>query len=178
MSYPIWWSMVNRFNRSNYLFLIVFMLQMLANGWDAWDDLSHHVVSTHLSMNVLLALLSFVGLLVLWGQFVGRGRDLNALSQELLDVKLSLGQQQAQAAKLMGELSVIIHQQFDLWHLSDAEKEVALLLLKGLSLEEISLVRGRAEKTVRQQASNVYSKASVSGRHALSAYFFEDLLGK
>ncbi len=90
--------------------------------------------------------------------------------------QVSLGKTEEKTARLMGELSAIIHRQFDAWHLSEAEKEIALLLLKGLSLEEIAAVRSRSEKTVRQQASAIYTKAGVSGRHALSAYFFEDLL--
>lgn len=51
-----------------------------------------------------------------------------------------------------------------------------MLLLKGLSFKEIASVRDTMEKTVRQQASTIYRKANVSGRHAFSAWFIEDLL--
>jgi DNA-binding NarL/FixJ family response regulator len=67
--------------------------------------------------------------------------------------------------------------QFTDWHLTPSEKEVALLLLKGLSFREIALLRNTAEKTVRQQASEIYQKSDVTGRHGLSAWFFEDFLG-
>jgi DNA-binding CsgD family transcriptional regulator len=77
------------------------------------------------------------------------------------------------ARKTLGE---IMAQQFDDWGLSKSEKEVGLLLLKGLSLKEIAIVRGTAEKTIRQQASSVYQKSGVSGRHAFSAWFIEDFL--
>jgi len=163
---------------SNLLFFSVFLLSMLANGWDAWDDLAHHGASAHLTLNILLMVLSFVGLLAVWRQFSQRGIELALAKASLTVAQTSLGKTEAQAAKLMGELSGMIHRQFDVWQLSDAEKEVALLLLKGLSLEEIAVIRGRAEKTVRQQASAIYNKAGIAGRHALSAYFFEDLLGK
>ncbi len=66
--------------------------------------------------------------------------------------------------------------QFDAWSLTPAEKDVALLLVKGLSLEEIARVRESGAKTVRQHAANVYAKAKLEGRHQLAAYFFEDLL--
>lgn len=161
---------------SNLLFFVVFLLTMLGNGWDAWDDLSHHGASAHLSINILLAIAAFIGLIVLWRQFASRGMELAMARDALKAAQVSLGKTEAQTARLMGELSAIIHRQFDTWHLSDAEKEIALLLLKGLSLEEIAALRSRSEKTVRQQASAIYNKASVSGRHALSAYFFEDLL--
>jgi DNA-binding CsgD family transcriptional regulator len=51
-----------------------------------------------------------------------------------------------------------------------------LLLLKGLSFNEISAIRETKEKTVRQQASEIYKKAGVVGRHAFAAWFFEDFL--
>ena len=66
--------------------------------------------------------------------------------------------------------------QFEAWRLTPAEKDVALLLVKGLSLEEIAGVRESGAKTVRQHAANVYAKAKLEGRHQLAAYFFEDLL--
>jgi len=74
------------------------------------------------------------------------------------------------------ELGLVLKEQFKDWNLTLTEGEVAMLLLKGLSFKEIAAVRDTMEKTVRQQASAVYKKANVSGRHAFSAWFIEDLL--
>jgi DNA-binding CsgD family transcriptional regulator len=60
--------------------------------------------------------------------------------------------------------------------LTAAEREVGLLILKGLSYKEIAIIRNVSEKTVRLQAHTLYRKAKLSGRAALSAYFLEDLL--
>jgi DNA-binding NarL/FixJ family response regulator len=57
-----------------------------------------------------------------------------------------------------------------------SEREVGLLLLKGLSLKDIAVVRGASEATVRQQAQAIYRKADLAGRAELSAFFLEDLL--
>ncbi len=73
-------------------------------------------------------------------------------------------------------LSRAIARQLDQWRLSEAEKEVAFLLLKGLSLKDIARVRRTAEKTARVQSSAVYAKSGIGGRSALSAFFLEDLL--
>lgn len=78
--------------------------------------------------------------------------------------------------ELIGGLGQAINAQFDVWGLTPAEREVGLLLLKGLSLREIAVIRDASERTVRQQASAVYAKANLSGRAALSSYFLEDLL--
>jgi len=74
------------------------------------------------------------------------------------------------------EYGVVIHNQFNEWSLTPSEKEVGMLLLKGLSFKEISAVRNTKEKTVRQQASILYSKANVEGRHEFSAWFLEDFI--
>ena len=81
-----------------------------------------------------------------------------------------------EARGLLDGLGSAIEQQFSRWNLTEAEREVALLLLKGLSTKEIAGVRAVSERTVREQARAIYKKAGLTGRAALSAFFLEDLL--
>ena len=81
-----------------------------------------------------------------------------------------------EARSLLNGLGEAIEAQFTRWNLTEAEREVALLLLKGLSLKEAAAVRATSERTIRAQARSLYSKAGLSGRAALSAFFLEDLL--
>ncbi|BDU73595.1 helix-turn-helix transcriptional regulator [Mesoterricola silvestris] len=83
---------------------------------------------------------------------------------------------QGEASELLRGLSQAIDQQFDRWGLSPAEREIALLLLKGLSTREIGALRETREATVRQQAQGIYKKGGLLGRAELSAFFLEDLL--
>lgn len=69
-----------------------------------------------------------------------------------------------------------VESQFDDWGLTASEREVGWLLLKGLSTREIAELRSTQEKTARQQASSIYQKAGLSGRHAFAAWFIEDLM--
>jgi len=78
--------------------------------------------------------------------------------------------------ELLKGLGSAIDSQFDRWQLTAAEREMALLMLKGLSHKEIALARDTSERTIRQQAQSIYGKANLSGRAALSAFFLEDLL--
>jgi len=78
--------------------------------------------------------------------------------------------------KLASQYREIMQRQFDVWSLTKREQEVVISLLKGLSFREVSELRQTREKTVRQQATSVYKKAGVAGRHELAAWFFEDLL--
>lgn len=62
------------------------------------------------------------------------------------------------------------------WSLSTAEKEIALLSLKGLSNIEISNIRNTSDATTRQQMTSILKKSNLKSRSELSAFFLEDLL--
>ncbi len=120
--------------------------------------------------------LTCVGLVVLF-QFSLRQRDEHLHVVRDLEMARIQGQRWRNDARshLKG-LGEAIEGQFNLWNLTESEREVALLLLKGLSSKEVAAVRATSERTVREQARSVYSKAGLSGRSALSAFFLEDLL--
>ncbi len=99
-----------------------------------------------------------------------------ALAVQLEVTKAEAAQWRSEARDLMRGLGEALDQQFDRWDLSPAEKEVALLLLKGLSHKDIANVRSVTEATARQQARAVYKKGGLSGRHDLAAFFLEDLM--
>ena len=70
----------------------------------------------------------------------------------------------------------ILHEHFDAWKLTPAERDVALFLTKGLSTREIAGLRGTSEGTVKAQTNAIYRKADVAGRPQLLGLFIEDLL--
>jgi len=64
------------------------------------------------------------------------------------------------------------------WGLSPSEAEVAQLLIKGLSMREISQAREVKEETIRQQATPAYAKSGYAGRHEIAAHFIEDFMSE
>ncbi len=103
-------------------------------------------------------------------------RSLRGLRRALNEARKDAGRWQEENRALVRGLGSAINEQFAAWGLSDAERQVGLLLLKGLSLQEIADLRGTSERTAREQARAVYRKSNLSGRNELSAYFLEDLL--
>ena len=75
-----------------------------------------------------------------------------------------------------GEFLRVLYRKFDDWRLTLSEIEVALLLIKGLTIVEIAEVRNTMVGTIKSQSNAIYRKAEVSGRNELVAYFVEDLL--
>lgn len=107
-------------------------------------------------------------------------RDMRIERLELLDDlagtrRESLRWREAARAHVKG-LSQAIAAQFDTWALTEAEADVAALMLKGLAHKEIAALRTCSEATVRQHATAVYRKSNLSNRAQLTAFFLEDLL--
>lgn len=132
---------------------------------------------THISVEAAVALTCFTAGIFLWRRIAESWTSQAAeLKAQLGLVNEDAARWRQQTAALSAGLGEAIDQQLGLWKLSGAEKEVAILLIKGLSLKEISQVRNTAERTVRLQAASVYRKAGLEGRAQLAAFFLEDLL--
>jgi DNA-binding CsgD family transcriptional regulator len=82
----------------------------------------------------------------------------------------------ARSETLLRGLGAAIDDQLLTWQLTPAERETALLLLKGYGHKEIAVLCGRSDRTVRQHAVAVYRKSGLAGRAELAAFFLEDLL--
>ena len=104
-----------------------------------------------------------------------RDEQLNVL-HDLELARVQGSRWRSEARSYLDGLGAAIETQFSRWNLTEAEREVALLLLKGLSTKEIAAVRAGSERTVREHARSIYAKAGLTGRAALSAFFLEDLL--
>lgn len=101
----------------------------------------------------------------------------------LTQARLTVAERQAErdawrahAEQALRGLGEEVARQFDGWGLSPAERETALMLLKGFSHKRIASLAGRSERTVRQHAVAVYEKSGLAGRAELSGFFLGDLL--
>ncbi len=139
---------------------------------DLFGDMDEGVSGVHVFAEGLVVLIALTASAMLVRGLVLRTR---ALSNRLVSSHESALAWRQEAESLLRGLGASIDRQFGRWHLSPAEKEVALLLLKGLSHKDIARARGIGDATARQQATAVYRKAGVGGRNDLAAYFLEDL---
>lgn len=157
------------------LLVLLLAAVVLASASDLMTDMAHGVHTSHVIQEGVLLCGAFIGLLWLLLEIRRTQNQVRRLRTELDDARQSRPAD-AQLADARHRLSEMMAEQFSTWQLSHSEKEIGLLLLKGLSLKEIALLRGTTEKTVRQQASAIYQKAGISGRHAFAAWFIEDFL--
>jgi DNA-binding NarL/FixJ family response regulator len=154
----------------------VFLLIAALLCVDYLSDSQAHDVRLHAAIELTLMSVAVVAATVLWSRFVRLRRRERLLSGDLDRARAEARRWKTEASDVLRGLGAAIDAQFGRWGLSSAEREVALLLLKGLAHKEIAEVRQTSEKTVRQQSLAVYRKAGLSGRAELSAFFLEDLL--
>ena len=152
-------------NTGKYLPALVLASAMSFFAYDIISDVANDGDSL---LHIAVELLVFVAIsLVLF-------REL----QHVKSLQKGIKKERSKTARLAGELLSVIRDQFSQWNLSPSESDVALFLIKGLSMKEIADARNVKEKTVRLQASSIYAKSGCEGRHEFAAYFIEDLMSE
>ena len=158
--------------------IIMLLLTVVVAGTFADVVYDYHEGASvgHLIVEVVLFITSLILIAILSLGIWQQSRSNRRLKEELNSLVELRHQQPPEVVAVRHNLAKVLQHQFESWQLTDTEKEVGMFLIKGLSFKEIAAVRNTLEKTVRQQASAIYRKAGVSGRHEFSAWFIEDFL--
>ncbi|MBV2167744.1 MAG: LuxR C-terminal-related transcriptional regulator [Bdellovibrio sp.] len=145
-------------------------------GVDVVTDSSQGVAAWHVLAEGAVAVAALVGVFFILRGSIELKHQLAQERKDFSEFKIEAEKWRAESRKYLEGLSKAIDQQLSKWQLTAAEKEVAFLLLKGLSLKEIAEIRQTSDKTARVQSMAIYSKSGLAGRSELSAFFLEDLL--
>ena len=132
--------------------------------------------SFHVVYEVALILGAVATTVVLWTRWARAERTLSTTRHALTERQAERDAWRASAERSLQGLAAAIDDQLARWGLTPAERDVALLLLKGKSHKAIAYETGRSERTIRQHAVTVYQKSGLAGRAELAAYFLEDLV--
>lgn len=169
--------------KERYYTIAVFTLVLILTTFDVIEDMKEGVKATHLSIELGIILACGLGSFILLAKFFNKKKQISILNQhienqneEILGHKEKADYWKRESSKFIEGLGIVINRQMELWKLSPSEKDVALFLLKGLTLKEVAEIRTTSEKTVRHQATSIYKKSELNGRQELSAFFLEDLL--
>ena len=172
------WGEVAMFNfqSKEAVLILVFFSFVVLSSVDLALDFSEGTDFSHFAQEAVILMLSLMALAWLLFDLRQQTIEIKQLRDELLNTKKPTSPPKKYVVQAKTDLSHVITLQFEDWQLSNSEKEVGWLLLKGFSLKEIAALRETLEKTVRQQASAIYKKAGLNGRHSFSAWFIEDVL--
>lgn len=145
-------------------------------GLDILSDAGTGVEPGHLVAEALVMGLALVGAVILWRHLRSAEARVDRLQGDLDRALVDAARYRAEAQAALAGLGDAIDAQFGRWALTPAEREVGLLLLKGLSHRDVAGIRETSEATIRQQALAIYRKSGLRSRSELSAFFLEDLL--
>jgi DNA-binding CsgD family transcriptional regulator len=164
------------FHLKEILLIGALSILLLGNLYDLVTDTGEGAPLLHLLGECTVILVSTTLIAWLLVDLRRQQRELGQLRATLAGLQAPARALPPAAAATRHQLGGLIQSQFRAWELTDSEQAVGLLLLKGLSFKEIAALRQTREKTVRAQASSIYRKAGVDGRHAFAAWFIEDFL--
>ncbi|QYJ82387.1 helix-turn-helix transcriptional regulator [Shewanella aegiceratis] len=162
--------------KKDLVIIALLVLIMLFKLVDIVADVQLEIPAWHIAQESVLVLLTVIATLYLSRDLMRRSRQVKALAHRLAQADKQIDNLSTQMRTARQEYSQAVASQFDTWGFTKSEQQVAFLILKGLSFKEIAEVRQTKEKTVRQQASTIYGKAEVDGRHTFCAWFMEDFI--
>ncbi|HSE65466.1 MAG TPA: helix-turn-helix transcriptional regulator [Gemmatimonadales bacterium] len=145
------------------------IVDLVLDAPETW--LSVHVIYELALIGAALALTAW-----LWRGWWRAERSAGVLRRTLAERQAERDAWRARAERALEGMGRAVDEQFRAWQLTPAEREVALLLLKGHGHKQIAAATGRSERTVRQHAVAVYQKSGLQGRAELAAFFLEDLV--
>jgi len=157
-------------------FLLFVMLVLAASATEVIGEIAEGQSLVEMVDDIAIFLISLAVVVMSAIEYWHQQRALTELKARFESSRGKLAEVDAEGPRIASQYRQVMQKQFDVWKLTASEQDVVLGLLKGLSFREVAEIRETREKTVRQQAANVYRKAGVAGRHELAGWFFEDLL--
>lgn len=98
------------------------------------------------------------------------------IGNELRTLQTRHGELEDQIKVASGAFTEVLEARFLEWSLTSAERDVAVLAIKGFSIAEMASLRDTKQGTIKAQCASVYRKADVSGRLQLLSVFIDDLI--
>lgn len=162
--------------KERIIILVVLVTITFLTLLDVYEDLEEGTTITHVSAEFLIIASTVLGSAYMWLKIARSWQKEKAeMVSEILVKSQDLIKWRQKASVFTQGLASAIDEQLSDWGLSSAERDIAVLIIKGLSIKEIAEGRKTSESTVRQQAATIYKKSGLEGRAQLSAFFLEDL---
>jgi DNA-binding CsgD family transcriptional regulator len=154
---------------------VVLLVVAIGGAVDLALDRPSTWVSLHVLVELTLMTLSLAFSVTLWRAWHRTSRQLRRTERTLAASTAERDAWRKSAESTIADFSTAVERQLEAWNLTPAEREVALMLLKGYGHKQVAARTGRSERTVRQHAVSVYEKSGLGGRAELAAFFLEGM---
>ena len=170
----------SQFSKKEYWVILVFLVLLTAYAaYEVYDELTdlgqgESPLTVWMEILIVSASLGFVFYItrLLYKNMIQQAR----MKQTLQQVRQQLHSSNQRLQQGKEAFRETVEWQLNEWQFTQTQKEVAFLLLKGLSAKEIADERFVQEKTIRNHLSAIYEKSGMPGKHVFCAWFFEGLL--
>lgn len=162
--------------RFRLLVMILLLVVTIGGAIDLYLDAPVSWLTPHVLYELLLMVLSASGAIYLARGWRRTTVALSSVQGSLLLRQQERDQWRASAERALNGMGQAIDAQFEAWHLTPSERDVAMHLLKGHGHKQTAALTGRSERTVRQHAVAVYQKSGLGGRAEVAAFFLEALV--
>lgn len=162
-------------SKERIILVSLFSIIVISISIDLYSDIQENLPLKHFIHELGLLSLSLVAAIYQMLLIFKRDQEITSFARRVNDLETEKAAFKQQFAKVKNDFSQVLDQQFTTWGLTPVEKDIALLLIKGMGMKEISQTRSTSEGTVRQQAATIYRKSGLIGRKELAAFFLDEL---
>ena len=168
------------FTKKEYWIILAFLILLTAYAaYEVYDELTdlgqgESPLTVWMEILIVTASLGFVFYItrLLYKNMIHQAR----MKQTLEQVRQQLHSSNQRLQQGKEAFRETVEWQLNEWQFTQTQKEIAFLLLKGMSAKEIADERFVQEKTIRNHLSAIYEKSGMPGKHVFCAWFFEGLL--
>lgn len=77
---------------------------------------------------------------------------------------------------LRGNFDEVLHEKFNSWNLTPAERDITLLIIRGLNVADIAMARNTAPGTIKAQSTSIFRKIGVRSKTELMSLIIDEFL--
>lgn len=155
---------------------LVFLLVSLDITLDIVEGLPMKAMIYDLLLEGSILVLVILSTNSIWRKLKVEKESKSKLENRLNETVLKASIWEKKSKDFVSEFHSHLLSKFFDWSLSKSEKEVAVLLLKGLTSKEIASIRFTSERTIRNQCRSIYEKAGFKSKNELKGYFLSELI--
>ncbi|MGB1309731.1 MAG: helix-turn-helix transcriptional regulator [Leucothrix sp.] len=156
-------------------FLILLTGYTVYEVYDELTDLAHGESPLTVWLEILIVSASLGFIFYITRLLYKNIKQQKQMAQSLKQVREQLHSSNQRLQQGKEAFRETIEWQLNEWQFTQAQKDISILLLKGLTIKEIASQRHVQEKTIRNHLSAIYEKSGLPGRHVFCSWFVEGL---
>lgn len=157
--------------RAVFLGMAALLCCMAFFGFDVVADVTEHLLAGKSYASGELLHLIFEIMAVL-----GLGYAVITLRQYLRLLHVEAETNRDTIHMLRGNFDAVLRDKFKEWSLTAAERDVTLLIIRGLSVADIAAARNTAHGTIKAQSTSIFRKIGVGSKTELMSVIIDEFL--